>query len=186
VKGDKKTMNPFLRLLIKFDDFLAKGEAAVLIALVSVMTVIVFLQVVYRYLLTQPLVWSEELARYLFVWLSLLGAALALQKRGHFGFEILYQKFSSPKRQLLGFLIHLLIGLLLVILLSQGITLVEKTAQQESPAMGIAMGWAYACIPVAAALMLFHLIIIFFKDGLKEQTTEPQRAQCDAAATKKH
>ena len=167
---NKKTMNPFLRLLMKFDDLLAKGEADVLIALVSGMTVIVFLQVVYRYLLTQPLVWSEELARYLFVWLSLLGAALALQKRGHFGFEILYQRFSPSKRQVLGFLIHILIGLLLVILLLQGVTLVEKTVQQESPAMGIAMGWAYACIPVAAALMLFHLIVIFFKDGWNTHT----------------
>jgi len=43
------------------------------------MAIIVLLQVIYRYILTEPLHWSEEMARYLFVWLSLLGATLAFR-----------------------------------------------------------------------------------------------------------
>lgn len=158
-------MEKFFRFLFRLDDLLARSEAWALIGLVSVMTMIVFLQVVYRYVLAEPLHWSEEMARYLFVWLSLLGATLAFQKRGHFGFEILYQKFSPRNRNILGVIIHLLVGFLLSILLFQGIFLVQKTASQESPAMGIAMGWAYACIPVGAALMLYHLVVIFIKDA---------------------
>jgi TRAP-type C4-dicarboxylate transport system permease small subunit len=49
-------------------------------------------------------------------------------------------------------------------LLFQGILLVQKTALQESPAMGMAMSWAYACIPVGSALMLFHLLVIMIKN----------------------
>ncbi len=157
-------MKNFVRFLFGFDDLLARGEAWALIGLVSVMTLIVFLQVIYRYILVEPLHWSEEMARYLFVWLSLLGAALAFQKRGHFGFEVLVQRFSPRKRRVLGVAIHLLAGFLLSVLLVQGILLVEKTSSQESPAMGMAMGWAYACIPVGAALMLFHLLVIMIKD----------------------
>ena len=74
------------------------------------MTVVVFLQVVYRYVLTQPLHWSEELARYLFVWLSILGATLGLQKRGHFGLDFFYRMFPEAGKTILQFLIHLLMG----------------------------------------------------------------------------
>ncbi len=150
-------MNTLLGVLTKVDHILAKAEAAVLITLVAVMTVVVFLQVVYRYVLTQPLHWSEELARYLFVWLSILGATLGLQKRGHFGLDFFYRMFPDKRRRFLQFLIYLLMGGVILVILVQGIKLVQITVLQESPAMGISMGWAYACLPVAAALMAIHL-----------------------------
>lgn len=157
-------MHTVLRTLTRFDDLLARTEAAFLITLVAVMTTVVFLQVVYRYVLTQPLYWSEELARYLFVWLSVLGAALGLQKRGHFGLDIIFRMLPRRTKRCMGFLVHLLMGVVIVVILVQGIILVQKTALQESPAMGISMGWAYACLPVGAALMAIHLAIIFLKD----------------------
>src|SRR3990172_2317165 len=92
-------MNIILRTLTRFDSILSKAEAVVIIAIVGVMTVVIFLQVVYRYGLTQPLYWSEELARYLFVWLSILGATLALQKRGHFGLDVLFRAFPEQLKQ---------------------------------------------------------------------------------------
>jgi TRAP-type C4-dicarboxylate transport system permease small subunit len=53
------------------------------------------------------------------------------------------------------------------VLIAYGITLVEKTALQESPAMGIPMSWAYACLPVGAALMAIHLLVIFLREVTK-------------------
>jgi TRAP-type C4-dicarboxylate transport system permease small subunit len=157
-------MNSILRILIKLDNALAKTEATLLIGLVSAMTVIVFSQVVYRYVLAQPLHWSEEMARYLFVWLSILGATLGVQKRGHFGLDILYRMLPDRGKRILAFVVHLLMGTVIFVILFQGITLVQKTIPQESPAMGISMGWAYACLPVGAGLMAVHLLVIFFKD----------------------
>jgi len=157
-------MNSVLRTLTKLDNALAKGEGAILIALVSVMTVVVFLQVVYRYVLMQPLHWSEEMARYLFVWLSILGASLGFQKRGHFGLDLFYRMLPNRGRRILEWIIYLLIGTVIFVILAHGIKLVQKTIPQESPAMGISMGWAYACLPVGAVLMAVHLLVIFFKD----------------------
>ena len=153
-----------LNIITRFDDLLAKGEAVVIIAMVGVMTVVVFLQVVYRYVLTQPLHWSEELARYLFVWLSILGATLALQKRGHFGLDVLFRIFPRQLKPTMTVLIHFLMGIVIFVILVQGMTLVQKTALQDSPAMGIPMSWAYACLPVGGALMAIHLLVIFLKD----------------------
>ena len=157
-----------MHIITKFDDILAKGEAAVLIALVVIMTVVVFLQVVYRYVLTQPLHWSEELARYLFVWLSILGASLGLKKGGHFGLDIFFRMLPKQRRWLLGLLIHLLMGMVAIVILVQGIKLVEKTNLQMSPAMGIPMSWAYACLPVGAILMIIHIVVIFLKEAAKQ------------------
>ena len=157
-------MNRVTGILVRFDDVLAKGESALLVTLLIGMTVVVFLQVVFRYVLTQPLHWSEELARYLFVWISMIGAALALHKRGHFGLEFFFQKLPERTRRWGQIVIHVLVGGLILVILIQGIMLVQKTAQQESPAMGMSMGLAYASLPAGAALMVIHLLAIFLKD----------------------
>jgi TRAP-type C4-dicarboxylate transport system permease small subunit len=160
----KRVENRIVRLISRLDDNLAKGEATALVAMVGVMTGVVFLQVLYRYVFTQPLQWSEELARYLFVWLSILGAALALQKKGHFGLDLFYKMLSSRSRRMVQIAAYLLMGMVIFVILFQGIILVEKTALQESPAMGISMSWAYASLPVGGALMAIHLIAISLKE----------------------
>ena len=156
--------NIVVRLIIWLDDNLAKGEAAALIAIVGVMTVVVFLQVLYRYVFAQPLQWSEELARYLFVWLSILGATLAVQKKGHFGLDFFYKMTSGRFQRIVKIPVYLLMGIVIFVILFQGIILVQKTALQESPAMGISMGWAYASLPVGGALMAIHLIALSLKE----------------------
>ena len=149
------------------DQGLAKGEAAVLILIVSVMTLVVFLQVVFRYALGRPLEWSEELARYLFVWLSVLGAALAVQKGGHFGLEFFRHLLPGPGKRFIRVLIHFLMAIVVLVILVQGITLVQMTRLQESPAMSISMAWAYASLPTGAGLMAVHLLVAMLKDALK-------------------
>ena len=156
--------NTVLRIISRFDENLAKGEAAVLIAIVAVMTGVVFLQVLYRYVFSQPLQWSEELARYLFVWLSIIGAALALQKKGHFGLDLFYKMLSTRLQRFIKFAVVLLMGIVIFVILFHGIILVQKTALQESPAMGISMAWAYASLPVGGALMAIHLIVLSLKE----------------------
>jgi TRAP-type C4-dicarboxylate transport system permease small subunit len=153
-----------LHRISQFDENLAKGEAAVLIAMVAVMTVVVFLQVLFRYVFAQSLQWSEELARYLFVWLSIFGAALALQKKGHFGLDLLYRMLSARFQRVIKFPVYLLMGMVIFVILFHGIILVQKTALQESPAMGISMAWAYASLPVGGALMAIHLIVLSLKE----------------------
>jgi TRAP-type C4-dicarboxylate transport system permease small subunit len=161
-------MNTLLNRLIKFDSMLARVEGWGLMFLVAVMTVVVLLQVIYRYLLSQPLYWSEELARYLFVWISILGATLSVQRRGHFGMDFFFRMFPEKGKRLLIFLIYLLMGGVVAVLLVQGIALVQKTAAQQSPAMEISMGWAYACLPVGSCLMAIHLLVIMFKEAVNK------------------
>ena len=165
-------MNPTLRALIKLDRFLARGEGAALILITSVMTIVVFLQVVFRYVWALPLYWSEEMARYLFVWLSVLGAALGVQKGGHFSLDFFYRMMPESNKKFMRGIVYLLMEAVVLIILVQGIHLVQKTSLQESPAMAVSMAWAYASLPVGAGLMAIHLLVIFIKDVLNDRLTK--------------
>ena len=161
-------MHSILRILIKGDQVLAKAEAGALILMISVMTVVIFLQIVFRYAFVRPLHWSEESARYLFVWLSVVGAALGVQKGGHFGLDFFNRMLSGKGRRWINLGIHLLMGIVVLVILIQGIILVQKTSLQESPAMAISMSWAYASIPVAAGLMAVHLLTVLLKEAMAD------------------
>ena len=161
-------MNNIVQVLNKLDQFLAKGEATALILIVSVMTLVVFLQVVFRYVLGRPLDWSEEMARYLFVWLSVLGAALGVQKGGHFGLDFFRRMLPGPGKRFIRILVDFLMAVVVLVILFQGITLVQMTRLQLSPAMSIPMAWAYASLPAGAGLMAVHLLVALIKDTMKE------------------
>ena len=161
-------MNPLVNRLIKLDAMLARVEGWGLMVMVAVMTVVVLLQVIYRYVLSQPLYWSEEMARYLFVWISILGAALSVQRRGHFGMDFFFRMFPEKGKRFVTFLIYLLMGAVVLVLLVKGVALVQKTAGQLSPAMEISMGWAYACLPAGSFLMAIHLLVIMVKEAARK------------------
>ncbi|MEW6185922.1 MAG: TRAP transporter small permease [Thermodesulfobacteriota bacterium] len=164
------------------DQGIAKGEAVVLGFLLALLTLVVFLQVLFRYVLTQPLSWSEEMARYLFVWLSILGAALGVQKKGHFGLDFFQRMLPEKMKGVLGLIMHLLMIMVTMVILYQGVRLVQMTRLQESAAMAISMAWAYGALPVGAGLMTIHLLTGFCKrlwpekkPGEMETISEPGR-----------
>jgi len=164
-------MNPLVHAMTKFDNVLEKLEEGALIALVVAMGVTLLLQVIFRYFLKNPIFWSEELARYLFIWVCLLGTSVTVQRRGHYGLELFYKMIPGNGRRLVGLFIYLVMGVVILMLLTQGIILVKNTASQISPAMEISMGWPYAALPFGAALMAIHLLVIGIKEiGGKAET----------------
>ncbi len=126
-------------------------------SLVLTVFVVVLLQVVMRYLFQRPNPWSEELSRFGFIWLSMLGAALAVELRTHFVFDQLVGRLR-PKLQTLvricstAFVVALAVGLIVF-----GLDLVVLASSQRSPALNLPISWVYASVPVAGLLMLLHI-----------------------------
>ncbi|MBI2456019.1 MAG: TRAP transporter large permease subunit [candidate division NC10 bacterium] len=144
----------------RFFDTLLPGLAGIL---TGVMTVVVFLQVLGRYVFQYPLPWSEELARYLFIWSSLLGAAIALHRGAHISLGLL-----RPAGQ--GAILHqqcldLGLAVFLTFLLVEGFRLTLLTTGQPSPALQVPMALIYAAVPTSAALMLVALFRRLFTGG---------------------
>ncbi len=142
----------------RLDRWLAHIEAAAIIVLVTLLTAVTFAQVVTRYLLNDPLVWSEEAARYLFVWVSMIGAALAIREGGHFGLDLLLRPMPRLKA-FVAPLVTLVMVAFLVILLKTGIDETRLAAMQYAMTFEMRMEWAYLALPVGAGLMLFHLAV---------------------------
>ena len=96
--------------------------------------------------------WTEELARYLMIWVGLLGACLAFEKRAHLGVDYFVGKFHPSGQKILK------LGALLVVLLFAigaliigGWELVSRTLalKQDTPALGIPKGWVYLAVPIS-------------------------------------
>jgi TRAP-type C4-dicarboxylate transport system permease small subunit len=135
-----------------------------LIVLSILIAAVVFLQVVFRYVLQQPLFWSEELPRYLLIWMSFLAAALAQKNEAHINITLALTPLSPRTRRAVMVLTNVLILAFLLILVYSGSLVTRITAHHRSTALQIPMGLVYAALPVGAALMILYLVLQIVRD----------------------
>lgn len=124
------------------------------------MLIVVALQVYYRFVLNDPLDWSEEVARYLFVWLSFLGAAVGVRHRVHLGIDTLEKSLDPQKYRYIATIINLVILLFLGFIFFFSFRVLNVVGHQSSPAVGISMLYPYLAVPVGALFMGINLVRI--------------------------
>lgn len=129
-----------------------------------VMTVIIAMLVTTRNFLGFSYPWSEELTRYLLVWLSLLGAAVLTKRDDHIRFEFLADRMPRVPLALLSIVLRVLVLGFLWILLQQSWAVANARASTHSPALGLSMMVPYLAIPVSAALMLLATLLNIWGD----------------------
>lgn len=124
------------------------------IILISVLMVAVTLaQVIFRYLIAAPLPWSEELARYCFVWIVFLGGAIGLSRGFHLGVDLLVNLLPAPIRRGLDLLTSTLIVCFAVAVINASLPVISMNMMQRSPALGVQMSWIYIAIPISMVLI---------------------------------
>ncbi|MDP3178054.1 MAG: TRAP transporter small permease [Spirochaetaceae bacterium] len=125
----------------------------------SVMLAITFFSVISRYLLGFTFGWSEELARFLFVWTVFLGGALIMGESGHLAVELVTTKLKGRGLgAVLAVFIKLCSYAFVLILMKEGWTMTTRMMFQTSPGLGVPMGVVYSVIPLSSILMLIYLI----------------------------
>lgn len=161
-----------MRFLKRVNDVLGWVEMAILGLFVTVMFAVVFGQVFFRYVLNQPSPWTEELARYLFIWISMIGAAYGVKQQSHFGFEMLVKKMS-PRMQVAGhYAVQLGMGILVFVLIFYGLRMLKIVSFQITPALQIPMRYVYYSLPVSGVLMSFHLVYNLLTIQKRPETSE--------------
>jgi TRAP-type C4-dicarboxylate transport system permease small subunit len=123
--------------------------------ILAVIALLVIYQVASRYLLGNPPSWTEELARYLQVWLVLLAAPICLARGMHLSVDYLTPKLPAGPRFFVRSVVLTLVTLFSVVLAVYGARLLRVAFFQVSPALGISMIWPYLAVPVSGALMAF-------------------------------
>ena len=148
----------------------------VLTFIMAAMLVVVSAQVWYRFVLNNPLAWSEELARYLFVWVSFLGSAAGIRMNVHLGIDLIDKLLSTRGRKIMTIIVNLAIQIFLAVVIFWGIKILKVVQFQKSASMGIPMTYPYLAVPVGSALMLLNSIRnswdILFNAPAKEDDNE--------------
>lgn len=139
------------------DRFLGGALAALVVAMVVSVT----WQILSRYLFVVPAAWTEELARFLLIWIGLLGAAYAYRTRSHLGLDLLPQKLAARGKARLNVVSHLVCMVFAaIVLIVGGGSLVAMTweLKQYSAAMGLPIAYVYAVIPMSGVLICLFAI----------------------------
>lgn len=124
--------------------------------LMTAMVASVVWQVLSRYLFVVPAAWTEELARFLLVWIGMLGAAYAYRQGSHLGIDLLANKLTDPGKQTLHLVVHIVCVLFAAsVLVIGGSALVAMTweLRQYSAAMGLPIAYVYSVIPASGLLI---------------------------------
>lgn len=140
--------------------------------LMVLVTVVVVWQVFSRYVLNAPSSFTEELARFLLIWITLLGCALAYRHNNHLGLDMIYASATGAYRKAMYYVIHASVALFaLFIMVIGGYLLVNMTEQlgQTSPVMGIDISYVYSVVPFSGVLIfVYALNALIFPESNQE------------------
>ena len=153
-------MMKYLKLIL--DKFLE----VLLMVSVAVLVVDVLWQVFTRFIMGKPSSWTEELATFLLIWVSLLGAAVALGRGAHLGIDYFTHKLSERDRIQIELFVFAVVSLFsFLVMVIGGIGLVKQTLAlaQISVALHIPMGYVYLAIPISGAFLVLYGMIGFFE-----------------------
>jgi TRAP-type transport system small permease protein len=137
---------------------------AITIFITAVICVNTSANVFFRYVLNHALDWSEEVAGYLLVWLTLIGAVLGLHGKQHVGFDWMVNKFSGKARLISEMAGKCLIGTFLVVLTYYGMVLTVKGWDDRAVTFPISKGIILIILPISGILMLTVLVRQFITD----------------------
>jgi len=156
----KEKAMSFLRA---FSDGLGKALEVLVVLLLIVMTVLMFSQVLGRYIFKNGLFWAEELSRFSMVFLVYLGAALASKYHDHISVTLLDELLAKSKNKLALKIYRTVIALItlsfLFIVTIIGMKVLPMVNAQTSPNMEIPMSVAYASIPIGTILMMLYIVL---------------------------
>nr|WP_281989612.1 TRAP transporter small permease [Aquimarina aggregata] len=133
----------------------------VLVVILAVMFMNVLWQVFSRFVLDNPSSFTDELARYLMIWLGLLGAAYVSGKNMHVAIDVLPSRSKKKVRQQMQFIVQILIILFCFLALCIGgarLVYLTYILEQYSPALRIPLALVYAVLPISGTLIIYYKV----------------------------
>lgn len=147
-----------LRLYDRLLDGLTTVVRAVILLMATAIFAIVLVTVVTRYLFGFVYSWSEEVPRYLLVWIALLGTPLALERDEHIGFDALFVRLPPRGQRLLRYVLDVGIAFVALVMLYYGLDFVRQFGSDLMESIPLTNVWFYTAMPASGALILLYLI----------------------------
>ena len=138
-----------------------------IMAMVLLMTLVIFAQVVMRYVFLSPFAWAEEVGRYLLIWISSLGAAYAVRQGMHISVIFISNKLKGYTGVIVGMVIHLMVIAFSLICVVHGFHLSLRQWDQLSAALRVPMFFAYVAVPFSFALIIMYTLELIMKSVVR-------------------
>jgi len=147
-----------------------EGTSALLagsLLIINIMDIV--MGIVFRYLLKNSVIWTEEVARYSLVWLVMLGAAGALTRGDHMAIDFLVPKFPGWLKKASGFFRLAIQVIVLFVLIWYGTLNVRGTWHMKTMALGIPKAIVLMAVPLGMSILLVQLLLLEFMKTRKDE-----------------
>ncbi|WP_078392942.1 TRAP transporter small permease [Shouchella patagoniensis] len=149
-------MNTYIKII----DSLNNGIKYLVSIMLVILALLVVLQVTTRFVINVPLSWTEEIARYLMIYIVFLGSGLAMRYNQHIAIDFLLDVIKQKNKERLQKMILWISALFCLLLVYYGSQLTYMVVDQSTPTLQYSMAWAYAAIPLGALVMLANIIAL--------------------------
>lgn len=161
--------------LAAFESIAVRLNQWCIVALMGSMALLVFVNVVTRYVLNHSIIWVEEFTQYEMIWIAYLGAGLALREGRHVAVDTLQDLLPQRARHALRTAVALAMLVFMVVLVVLGFQIVAFTWNQETPVMNLPTGLPYLAVPIGAAGFALHLTL-FWRGFVERRFEHPDDA----------
>lgn len=152
--------------LDKIVDFFSKLIMGISVLVLSVVTI---LQVVARFIFSNPIPWGQDIIRLSFVYLVFFGGAYCVLKNEHLNIDIVFSLLNERNKRILAAIIDILLIIFFVFLVYYGFVFTKSGLNQKAPYLDIPMAVYYLSLPTAALTMVYFQIRKLWKDLLGGQ-----------------
>ncbi len=153
-----------LKQVTKLCNAVSKVLDAAIILLFIALIVSCVLQVFSRKILNNSYPWTEELARYSFIWVHFLGSCLCVRLKEHATITVLHGVLPGKARNALDLLISLILVIVSVVLVYGGIEMAKRTGNQANAGLGVPMSYVYISAAFSGAINLLYIFELILKD----------------------
>lgn len=152
-----------MRIIWKILDNLEEYIASSLLIGVSVL---IFVQVVLRYVFSYSIYWSSEASIYLIIWFIFIGSSIAIREKAHVTVDVVVEILPPVFKKLMAIIAYLVSIGFCIMMLKAGVDMVMHVGSRgiTTAAMGVPMSWAYLAVPVGFSLMLIRFSQALFTE----------------------
>ena len=135
-----------------------KAEDICIVAMFAAMVAAIFLQIIMRFVFNNSLSWSEELGKFIFVWISWLGISIGERRREHIRITLIVDKLSVKWQKIFEIIANILLLGILFVTLYYAVILVKSQSHVHYAGIKISTSWGYLSLVLGCAFMALRLI----------------------------
>jgi len=173
-----------MRAILTISNILGKMLEFLIVFLLMLMTVLMFAQVLGRFVFQNGLFWAEELSRFTMITLVYLGAGVACKNKDHISVTILDGILKGTTHKLYRVFVALLSIAFLILVAKVGFSVLHVVSSQKSANMQITMNLIYMVIPISSCIMIFYLLMEILQLIFVQKSDDSPKAEAAAQGTK--